>query len=215
MLEFAWKWDSTLCRMSMLIRTGWGSGAHAQHLLIGVNQITSIAAMSQVRPATDETIRESSWTQASTAALTFNSATRFLLSFAEFWNTASSIPIVLSGMWGVYMGYQYGYRARFVVPSFLMIIVGLGSIGFHVSGHADLRGQPLVPPSTTWLFDEFCVNSTIYVVLYPQGTLQYAGQALDELSMVGVAALISRQSGYRRDSAGHAAVGSQDRPGDH
>jgi hypothetical protein len=57
------------------------------------------------------------------------------------------LPIIFAGVWGLYFAHRYGYRARFVVPSLLMVFVGTGSVLFH-------------------------------------GTLQYAGQALDELSMV-------------------------------
>lgn len=66
---------------------------------------------------------------------------------AEFWNVVSSIPIVLTGIFGVWAALTYGYRKRFLVPSMLTILVGVGSISFH-------------------------------------GTLQYWGQALDELAMV-------------------------------
>jgi hypothetical protein len=43
------------------------------------------------------------------------------------------IPIALAGAWGLFFGYKYGYRARFLVPAFFMLLVGLGSISFHVS----------------------------------------------------------------------------------
>lgn len=36
------------------------------------------------------------------------------------------------GLWGLYFGYIYGYRARFLIPSFFMMMVGVGSVFFHV-----------------------------------------------------------------------------------
>ncbi len=53
----------------------------------------------------------------------------------------AQVPIILAGLWGVVFGYKYGYRARFVVPSFLMMLVGVGSVAFHV------RAVPCPPPA--------------------------------------------------------------------
>ena len=50
---------------------------------------------------------------------------------AEFFNVISSIPIVLAGILGVWIGLRGGYRKRFIVPCALTILVGLGSIAFH------------------------------------------------------------------------------------
>ena len=66
---------------------------------------------------------------------------------AEFWNTLSSIPIVIFGAWATFNSLRYSYEIRFLIPSVLLTLVGLGSIFFH-------------------------------------GTLLYAGQALDELTMI-------------------------------
>lgn len=65
---------------------------------------------------------------------------------AEWYNTLSSVPIVIAGLIGIAVGLRSGFRARFVVPCAFVVMVGLGSMSFH-------------------------------------GTLQYWGQAMDELSV--------------------------------
>jgi dihydroceramidase len=66
---------------------------------------------------------------------------------AEFYNTLSSVPIVLFALTALYIGFHEGFRTRFLVPCLFTALVGVGSIAFH-------------------------------------GTLQYWGQAMDELFMV-------------------------------
>lgn len=66
---------------------------------------------------------------------------------AEFFNTLSSVPIVLFALTALYIGFHEGFRKRFLIPCFFTALVGIGSIVFH-------------------------------------GTLQYWGQAMDELFMV-------------------------------
>ena len=63
---------------------------------------------------------------------------------AEFFNVLSSVPIVFAGCLGIYVGLKQKWAKRFIAPSLLTVLVGLGSIAFH-------------------------------------GTLQYCGQAMDEL----------------------------------
>jgi dihydroceramidase len=66
---------------------------------------------------------------------------------AEWWNTLSSVPIALAGLWSLYVAVTQGYPRRFWVGPVFLLLTGIGSISFH-------------------------------------GTLQYTGQAVDELSMV-------------------------------
>ena len=66
---------------------------------------------------------------------------------AEFWNTLSSVPIILFALTALYIGVSQGFRKRFLVPTACTALVGVGSIVFHAS-------------------------------------LQYWGQAMDELFMV-------------------------------
>jgi dihydroceramidase len=66
---------------------------------------------------------------------------------AEFYNTLSSVPIIVTALIAVLIGVRSGFQARFVVPCALTALVGVGSVAFH-------------------------------------GTLQYWGQAMDELFMV-------------------------------
>lgn len=77
---------------------------------------------------------------------------------AEFWNTVSSIPIVGCGAWATYNALRFGYATRFLVPSVLLTIVGIGSIWFH--GTLLYTGQALDELSMV-----FCVTSLLYVVL--------------------------------------------------
>ena len=46
---------------------------------------------------------------------------------AEFWNTVSSVPIVLSGLIGVYNALRFRYGLRFLLPSVIMTFVSSGS----------------------------------------------------------------------------------------
>lgn len=66
---------------------------------------------------------------------------------AEFWNTLSSVPIVVFSLAALVVGIRGHFLSRFTVPCALTALVGLGSIAFHA-------------------------------------TLQYWGQAMDELFMV-------------------------------
>lgn len=50
---------------------------------------------------------------------------------AEMWNTVSSVPIAAMGMYGLYRGLKDGTERRFMLCFTLLVIVGLGSVGFH------------------------------------------------------------------------------------
>ena len=96
----------------------------------------------------------------------------YTMYIAEFWNTLSSVPIVLSGAIGLYNAIKFRYGVRFALPSLLMCFVGLGSVGFH-------------------------------------GTLQYAGQVLDELSMVFCVTaylFLVRGAGHAKGVGGSSAI---------
>ena len=49
---------------------------------------------------------------------------------AEFWNTLSSLAIVVWGAWGLYFHFRWT-ETRFFLCYFIFVIVGLGSAGFH------------------------------------------------------------------------------------
>lgn len=77
---------------------------------------------------------------------------------AEFWNTLSSVPIVLCGAVATFNAVRFGYEPRFLIPSVLLTLVGVGSVLFH--GTLLYGGQAL---------DELamisCATSLLYVVL--------------------------------------------------
>jgi len=50
---------------------------------------------------------------------------------AEFFNALSSIPIALSGIYGVHMCLKYKYEFRFTYTYALIICIGIGSAAFH------------------------------------------------------------------------------------
>ena len=50
---------------------------------------------------------------------------------AEFFNTLSSLPIFLIGLFGVVWGLRSGYRKRFLIPMAIFSFVGIGSMAFH------------------------------------------------------------------------------------
>ncbi len=52
---------------------------------------------------------------------------------AEFWNTVSSLLIILTGLVGLATAVRQGYRSRFLVPYAILILVGSGSTIFHAT----------------------------------------------------------------------------------
>ena len=52
---------------------------------------------------------------------------------AEFWNTVSSLLIILTGSLGLATAFRQGYRSRFLVPYAILILVGSGSTIFHAT----------------------------------------------------------------------------------
>ena len=52
---------------------------------------------------------------------------------AEFWNTISSLRIIATGIVGLLVGLRQNYRRRFLVPSVMLVFVGLGSTLFHAT----------------------------------------------------------------------------------
>ena len=60
---------------------------------------------------------------------------------AEFWNTASSVVVVLGGLLGLVLSLRYGLRRRFALGWACMVVVGVGSVAFH--GTLRREGQAL------------------------------------------------------------------------
>jgi dihydroceramidase len=85
---------------------------------------------------------------------------------AEFFNTMSSVPIVLCALGGLAVALRYGYRRRFVLPIVLMGVVGVGSMAFH--GTLLFEGQAL---------DElpmiYAVTALMYSVVETEPTLRF------------------------------------------
>ena len=67
---------------------------------------------------------------------------------AEFFNTVTSIPIFLMGVFGVVHGIRNGYRKRFLVPLTTIALIGIGSIAFHATLRKE--GQAMDELSMIW-----------------------------------------------------------------
>ncbi|MFT7621782.1 MAG: dihydroceramidase [Myxococcota bacterium] len=50
---------------------------------------------------------------------------------AEWFNTCSSVPMVLMGLYGIVRAYRSGAEPRFLVAFGALLVVGLGSVAFH------------------------------------------------------------------------------------
>lgn len=95
---------------------------------------------------------------------------------AEFWNTLTSVPIALAGLFGIIMAIKYKYRLRFFMPSMLMMFVGLGSIGFH--GTLSYIGQAIdelnmVYAVSAFLFTVLELDSTVKKKWLPAALVLY------------------------------------------
>ena len=60
---------------------------------------------------------------------------------AEFWNTLSNLPIILSSLYSIYLGITRGQDFHLVLPSVLLFFVGIGSTIFH--GTLSYMGQAI------------------------------------------------------------------------
>jgi len=60
---------------------------------------------------------------------------------AEFYNTLSSLAVVVAGAAGLALSWSHSYRRRFALSFMLMLIVGVGSVAFH--GTLRKEGQAL------------------------------------------------------------------------
>ena len=58
---------------------------------------------------------------------------------AEFWNTLTSVPLALAGVWGLYQCYKYKFAIQFVLCNLVLMFVGFGSVAFH--GSLSYAGQ--------------------------------------------------------------------------
>lgn len=74
---------------------------------------------------------------------------------AEWWNTISNLTIILAGIYALGWVTRYRHETRFVVLSYLCIIVGLGSAAFHgtLLFHFQLFDElPMVYALTCWWY---------------------------------------------------------------
>ena len=67
---------------------------------------------------------------------------------AEFWNTLSSVPIVLAGLYGLRQSIQQRFGWQYSLSWFALAVVGLGSCAFH--GTLLFEGQALDELSMIW-----------------------------------------------------------------
>lgn len=54
---------------------------------------------------------------------------------AEFFNTMSSIPMLIVSLWGLFLCFKYGLEARFYLCWLGIGVVGIGSVAFHGTLH--------------------------------------------------------------------------------
>lgn len=52
---------------------------------------------------------------------------------AEFYNTLTNLPSVLLGLWGCYASLKGGLRRRYAAGYLGLVVIGVGSFGFHAS----------------------------------------------------------------------------------
>ena len=76
---------------------------------------------------------------------------------AEFWNTLSSVPIVLAGLYGLRQSVRQGYGWQYSVSWAALAVVGVGSVAFH--GTLLFEGQALDELSMIWCVAIFLVVS--------------------------------------------------------
>jgi len=74
---------------------------------------------------------------------------------AEFWNTISNIPIILTGIAACALARREQLEQRFFVLGIFVILVGLGSTAFHATllHYSQLLDElPMIYAQCTWLF---------------------------------------------------------------
>eukprot|EP01084_Bolivina_argentea_P062277 113868_1 len=81
---------------------------------------------------------------------------QFTYYIAEFFNTLSSIPIFMAGLYGLINCIRYKYEYKFYLNNITLMIVGIGSIAFH--GTLLREGQILDEIPMLW-----CSLSMLYV----------------------------------------------------
>jgi len=100
---------------------------------------------------------------------------------AEFFNTITSLPAAFLALNSMYLTYKYGYSKRFFVVNLMVVLVGLGSAGFH--GTLLWTGQimdelPMVYASLAFLYSVLEMESSdkkpVYNYLAP-GLITFAG----------------------------------------
>lgn len=72
---------------------------------------------------------------------------------AEFFNTMSSIPMLIVSLWGLFLCIKYQLEIRFYLCWFGIGVVGIGSVAFHGTLHP--TGQQPGIYVTTWLKEMF------------------------------------------------------------
>ena len=80
---------------------------------------------------------------------------QYSIYIAEYWNTLSSLPMVVLSLFSLYAGLRQGHSRSLLVGSALTALVGLGSIWFHGTLH--YGGQAL---------DELCMVLAATLYLY-------------------------------------------------
>ena len=91
----------------------------------------------------------------------------FTYYIAEFFNTLSSVPIIVAGLYGLINCIRYEYAFKFCINNLLLMLVGIGSVAFH--GTLLRNGQILDEVPMLW-----CSLS----MLYATATFSYQSNIL-------------------------------------
>jgi len=124
---------------------------------------------------------------------------------AEFWNSASSLAMVLAGVIGVVVSHRYGQgELRFVLAYLAIIGVGIGSILFHMTLLRPMQALDEVPML-------YAAQTMLFCILENDSAKRKYGAALPlalGVHALIVTALVAFTSGKFQFFVFHASFGS-------